>query len=107
MHIIPATAAHMPAVQQIYAWHVLHGSATFETEPPEVEEMQQRLRALLDKGGIWLVALEADRVIGYGLSYPPIVRATPTALRWRIPSIFIQSIPAAARAARWDSARRA
>ena len=65
MHIIPATAAHMPAVQQIYAWHVLHGSATFETEPPQVEEMQQRLHALLDKGGIWLVALEADRVIGY------------------------------------------
>lgn len=65
MHIIPATAHHVPAIQRIYAWHVLHGSATFETEPPDVEEMQNRLSALLEKGGIWLVALEKNQVIGY------------------------------------------
>ncbi|MCG7389591.1 N-acetyltransferase family protein [Pantoea sp. ACRSB] len=65
MHIIPATAHHVPAIQRIYAWHVLHGSATFETEPPDVEEMQNRLSALLEKGGIWLVALEKHQVIGY------------------------------------------
>jgi len=65
MQIIPATAQHIPAIQHIYAWHVLHGSATFETEPPEVEEMQQRLTALLEKGGIWLVALDEGEVIGY------------------------------------------
>lgn len=65
MQIIPATAHHIPAIQQIYAWHVLYGSATFETEPPDAEEMQQRLNALLDKGGIWLVALEENAVIGY------------------------------------------
>lgn len=65
MHVIPATAHHVPAIQRIYAWHVLHGSATFETEPPDVEEMQNRLSALLEKGGIWLVAREENEVIGY------------------------------------------
>ncbi len=65
MRILPATAHHIPAIQHIYAWHVLHGSATFETEPPGVEEMQNRLDALLEKGGIWLVAMEEDTLIGY------------------------------------------
>lgn len=65
MRILPATAHHIPAIQHIYAWHVLHGSATFETEPPGVEEMQNRLNALLEKGGIWLVAMEEDTLIGY------------------------------------------
>ena len=65
MRILPATAHHIPAIQHIYAWHVLHGSATFETDPPGVEEMQNRLNALLEKGGIWLVAMEEDTLIGY------------------------------------------
>jgi len=65
MKITPATPQHIPAIQHIYAWHVLHGSATFETEPPDADEMQNRLSALLDKGGIWLVAQEEEEVIGY------------------------------------------
>jgi len=65
MQIVPAAAQHIPAIQQIYAWHVLHGSATFETEPPDADEMQNRLSALLQKDGIWLVALEKNELIGY------------------------------------------
>ncbi|MEZ3498337.1 N-acetyltransferase family protein [Pantoea sp. KPR_PJ] len=65
MQIIPATAQHIPAIQHIYAWHVLYGSATFETEPPDAETMQTRLTTLLEKGGIWLVALDEGNVTGY------------------------------------------
>lgn len=65
MTIIPATAQHISAIQQIYAWHVLHGSATFETDPPDVREMLRRLEANRQSGGIWLVAHEASEIIGY------------------------------------------
>ena len=45
----------MAAVQGIYAWHVLHGLATFEELPPSVEEMERRRQAVSD-----LVAMQQD-----------------------------------------------
>ena len=32
--IRPSKEADIPAIQAIYAHHVLHGTGTFETEPP-------------------------------------------------------------------------
>ena len=35
MHIINAEEQHIPAIRRIYAHHVLHGTGSFETAPPE------------------------------------------------------------------------
>ena len=46
----PAGAADMPAVQAVYAHHVLHGFGTFEETPPPVEEMARRHAAVAGYG---------------------------------------------------------
>lgn len=65
MDIIPAEAKHLPAIQQIYAWHVLHGTGSFESEPPTEAEMAGRLKKIQQAGLIWLVAIEGVDVKGY------------------------------------------
>jgi phosphinothricin acetyltransferase len=65
MEIIPARPHHAAAIQKIYAWHVLHGTATFETEPPSQSEMQNRVQDVQQRGGFWLVAQENEQVLGY------------------------------------------
>lgn len=65
MEIVTAQAAHIAGIQQIYAWHVEKGTATFETEPPLAAEMLTRLTNVQEKGGFWLVALEDKTVLGY------------------------------------------
>ena len=63
--IRPSTEADLPAITRIYAHHVLHGTGTFETPPPTLEEMAGRRADVLGKGLPWLVAEEAGEVIGY------------------------------------------
>ncbi len=65
MQIRPATADDVPALQAIYAHHVLTGLGTFETEPPELAEMGRRHAQITGDGFPYLVAIEADQVIGY------------------------------------------
>jgi L-amino acid N-acyltransferase YncA len=66
MRIEPATIADAGAIAAIYAHHVLHGTASFETEPPETAEMAARLAKVLDAGSPWLVArAESGEIIGY------------------------------------------
>ncbi len=54
--IRPATDADMDAVAAIYAHHVLHGRASFETEPPGAAEMRRRRADVVSKGLPYLVA---------------------------------------------------
>lgn len=54
-----------PAISAIYAHHVLHGTGTFEEEPPSVETIAQRREAVLANGLPWLVAEREGVVIGY------------------------------------------
>ena len=64
--IEPATLADATACAEIYAHHVLHGTASFETEPPSEAEMATRMAKVLDAGSPWLVARDADgAVVGY------------------------------------------
>jgi phosphinothricin acetyltransferase len=70
MDIRAATIADVPDIQAIYAHHVLHGTGTFEEEPPSVEEMQARFRKVVDRGHVWLVATDATGVLGYGYYAP-------------------------------------
>ncbi len=60
-----ATVADMAAVQAIYATHVLHGLASFEEEPPSLEEMLMRREAVLERGLPWIVAELQGAVVGY------------------------------------------
>ena len=57
--------ADLAAVQAIYAHHVLHGLASFEEEPPSVEEMRARWQKVLDLGLPWLAAELDGAVVGY------------------------------------------
>ena len=60
----------MAAVQGIYARHVLHGLASFEEEPPTVEEMMARRVAILSRGLPYLVGTVAGQVVGYCYAGP-------------------------------------
>ena len=64
--IAPAQLPHAAAIAAIYAHHVVHGTASFETDSPDAAEMAARMRKVLDAGAPWLVALAADgAVLGY------------------------------------------
>lgn len=63
--IRPSTEHDLPAITRIYAYHVLHGTGTFETTPPTLEEMTARRADVLSKGLPWLVVEEAGEVLGY------------------------------------------
>ena len=54
--IRPATPADIPAITRIYAHAVIHGTASFELEPPDETEMTRRMQALLDGGFPYIVA---------------------------------------------------
>jgi L-amino acid N-acyltransferase YncA len=60
-----ATEDDMDTVCRIYAHHVLHGHASFETEPPTLEEMLRRRAAVLAAGLPYLVAIVDEAVVGY------------------------------------------
>jgi len=60
----------MGAVQAIYAHHVLHGTASFEEEPPPLAEMQRRRADVLARGLPYLVAELDGRVTGYSYATP-------------------------------------
>jgi L-amino acid N-acyltransferase YncA len=60
----------MPAIAAIYSHHVLHSPATFELEPPGVEEMSARRTRLLENGFPYLVAELDGVVLGYAYAGP-------------------------------------
>ena len=66
----PAEATDLPAIQSIYAHHVLHGLASFEEEPPSVEELARRYRDVIGRGLPYLVAEYGTEVAGYGYCSP-------------------------------------
>ncbi len=56
----------LPALTAINRHHVLHGTGSFETEPPSLQEMSQRRQDVLDKQLPWLVAEDEDgSILGY------------------------------------------
>ncbi|POT58590.1 N-acetyltransferase [Citrobacter amalonaticus] len=65
MNIVNAEEKHIPAIREIYAHHVIHGTASFETVPPDTSEMLARLRKIRSQGLPWVVALQEEKVIGY------------------------------------------
>ncbi|MEK0082221.1 N-acetyltransferase family protein [Benzoatithermus flavus] len=66
----PAEPADLPAIHAIYAPEVLEGTATFELEPPDVEELGRRLAKVRALGLPWLVAELEGKVAGYAYAAP-------------------------------------
>ena len=63
--IRPSTEADLAAIQAIYAHAVEHGTGTFETEVPGIEEMARRRQEVLGRELPWLVAERGSEVLGY------------------------------------------
>jgi len=63
--IRPCTEADIAAVTAIYAHHVLHGTGTFETEPPSPSDMAARRADVLSRNLPYLVAEEDGKVLGF------------------------------------------
>jgi len=65
MEIFDADESHIAAIQQIYAWHVLNGTGSFETVPPDAAEIGQRMRKIQQAGLPWFIAVSDDKVRGF------------------------------------------
>jgi len=73
-----AEAKDVPAIQAIYAHHVLHGIASFEEEPPDQAEMARRMADVRARGLPYLVAEDrpgSGAILGYAYAGP--YRARP------------------------------
>lgn len=73
MQVRDSTDTDLAAIHDIYAHHVLTGTASFEEEPPTLAQLGQRRAAVLAAGLPYLVAERHGRVIGYAYagSYRP------------------------------------
>lgn len=65
MQIRPVRPDDAAALAAIYAHHVLHGTASYETVPPDADEMARRIARVVDAGWPWLVAADDGGVLGY------------------------------------------
>ncbi len=65
-----STEADLPAIQAIYAHHVLHGLASFEEVPPDAAEMDRRRAAILGQGLPHLVADAGGEILGFAYAGP-------------------------------------
>ena len=66
MQLRPAAPEDLPAIHAIYAHHVRHGLASFEEEPPSLEELRRRYYEITARGQPYLVADFGGAIAGYG-----------------------------------------
>ena len=59
------TEADAEGIQAIYAHHVLHGTASYDYEPPSVEETLAKIRRIAAPGWPFLVAVGGGQIAGY------------------------------------------
>ena len=70
MRIRPARASDVEQITAIYADAVLHGTASYELEPPSCAEMARRREALTEGGFPYLVAERNGALAGYAYAGP-------------------------------------
>jgi L-amino acid N-acyltransferase YncA len=63
--IRPSRDADVAAITAIYRHHVLHGTGTFEIDPPSEADMAARRADVLAKGLPYLVTEEEGQVLGF------------------------------------------
>lgn len=76
MRIEPASANDVAEMTVIYAHHVEHGTASFETVPPDEAEMALRFARVRGAGAPWLAARDADGTV-LGFAYASQFRDRP------------------------------
>ncbi len=87
IHIRPAQPADLASITEIYRDAVLHGTATYEIDPPDQAEMTKRFHAITTDGFPYIVAELDGAVIGY--AYASYFRTRP-AYWWSVEdSIYI------------------
>ena len=64
------TPDDLDVVAQIYAHHVLHGTATFEEIPPSLAETARRYQKVRARGLPWLVAEAHGVIAGFAYAAP-------------------------------------
>ena len=69
------------AITAIYRDEVLGGTSSYETEPPDRDEMLRRMQAVHAIGLPWLVADAGDRIVGF--AYAAAYRSRP-AYSWTV-----------------------
>lgn len=57
-----------PGLAAIYGHHVMHGTGSFELEPPDADEMARRLAAIEAGGWPWIVAQQPEGAL-LGFAY--------------------------------------
>jgi len=65
-----ATPGDFSAITAIYAHHVLHGSASFEEAPPDLDDLLRRHATVRGHGLPWIVAELDGKVAGYCYATP-------------------------------------
>jgi L-amino acid N-acyltransferase YncA len=73
--IRPVRPVDIVAITRIYAHAVRHGTASFELDPPDINEMTRRLDALIAGDFPYLVAEATGEILGYAYAGP--YRARP------------------------------
>ena len=68
--IRPSQPADLPAITEIYRHAVSTGTASYELDPPSLEEMTARRDALIARFYPFLVAEGGGRVLGYAYAGP-------------------------------------
>jgi phosphinothricin acetyltransferase len=63
--IRPVRPDDAASIAAIYAHHVLHGTATFDTEPPEVAAWRDKIASIAARGWPFVVAERDGAVVGY------------------------------------------
>ena len=63
--IRPSQPQDVPALTAIYGHHVIHGTGTFELEPPSQIDIASRRADVLSKGLPYLVAVKGDKLLGF------------------------------------------
>ena len=70
MILRPATAVDMPACEAIYAHAVLHGSSSFDEQPPDAGHLAAKHAALSAKGYPFFVLEGGGAILGYAYAAP-------------------------------------
>jgi len=63
--IRPSQSIDIAQITDIYRHHVLHGTGTFEVDPPTEADMSARRDDVLSKGLPYLVAADGAKVLGF------------------------------------------
>ncbi|MGQ7829226.1 GNAT family N-acetyltransferase [Altererythrobacter sp. Z27] len=82
-----ASVTDAEAIRSIYAFHVLNGTASFDTVPPDLPFWQDKIGYITERGWPFIACREDGRVLGY--AYATQFRDRPAYARTCEDSIYV------------------